>query len=119
MAFRNLITSNINNAFTNLLGDLAETITFTNNSVTGYDFNTGETVENEGTAVTVRGVVGSIEKDTNDNTRYTGSITVRTSDINGEQIDNYDVLRFRNRDWDIVSADENSFVVVINVARKA
>ena len=37
MSYKTLITNNVTNAF-NLVGDIAEDMTFTNETVSGYDF---------------------------------------------------------------------------------
>lgn len=117
MAFRNLIQSQVNNAF-NLIGDLAENIMFTNNSVSEYNFETGDTTEVTGSQVTIRGVVSKMSKDVNDNTMIVAELTLKTSDVSTIEIDNYDAITFRNKSWSINSVEDNGFATILTAVRK-
>ena len=117
MAFRTLITNEVNNAF-NLLQDLAENITFTNVSNVSYDFSTGETSETTGDQATYRAVITKMNKNPSDSTIITAEVLLKTADVDIEDLDNYDTLRFRNNDWKINNIEDNGFAVTLTVARK-
>ena len=117
MAFRTLITNEVNNAF-NLLQDLAENITFTNVSNVSYDFSTGETSETTGTQATYRAVVTKMNKDPSDNTIITAEVLLKTADVDINDLDNYDTITIRNNSWKINNIEDNGFAVTLTVARK-
>ena len=117
MAFKNLIANQVNSAF-NLIQDLAEDITFTNNSVSEYNFDTGETTQVDGTSITIKGVISKMSKDINDNTMMVAEVTLKTSDVSSIDIDNYDVISFRNKTWNVNSVDDNGFAVTLTAVRK-
>ena len=117
MAFKTLITNQVNSAF-NLIQDLAEDITFTNNSVSEYNFETGETTQVDGAQVIIKGVISKMSKDINDNTMMIAEVILKTEDASAVDIDNYDIISFRNKTWNVNSVDDNGFAVTLNVARK-
>ena len=127
MAFRTLITNQVNSAF-NLLQDLAENITFTNISVgdggdRDYNFATGEiTKTNPGsadpTSTTIKGVVTKMNKNPSDNTIIEAEVILKSADAKITDLDNYDTINFRNKDWSINSVEDNGFSVTVIAARK-
>ena len=118
MAFKSLITNEVRNAF-NLLQDLAEDITFTNNTSTSYDFSTGDVTEDANKTTTIiKGVISKMSKDVNDNTMIIAEVILKSEDASIIDIDNYDTINFRNRNWSINNVEDNGFAVTLTAARK-
>ena len=117
MALKSTITSSVNNAF-NLIGDLGETINFTNASIEGYDFSNNSVEGNATTLVSIKGIVSKQYKDISDNPRLLSDITIKTTDLSAIELDNYDLVNFRSKNWNINNVSDNGFITVITVARE-
>ena len=117
MALKSTITSSVNNAF-NLIGDLGEIITFTNSTIGGYDFSNHSIQGSATQEVTIKGIVSKQYKDITDNPRLLADIVLKSADIDGVELDGYDTIIFRSKQWRINSLTDNGFVVNLTVARE-
>lgn len=117
MAFKNRILNQVNRAF-DILQDLAEDISFTNVTDVEYDFNNSEASETVETTKIIKGVITKMYKDINDNTILLSEVIIKTVDASGNDLDNYDTITFRNKNWNINSLEDNGFSVTIIAARK-
>ena len=117
MALKSTITSSVNSAF-NLIGDLGEIITFTNSTVSEYNFNNHSVTKTTLQPVTIKGIVSKQYKNISDNPRLLSDITLKSADVDAVELDGYDIVNFRSRDWKINSIDDNGFIVKVTVARE-
>ena len=117
MALKSTITSSVNSAF-NLIGDLGEIITFTNSTANEYDFNNHSVTQTTLQPVQIKGIVAKQYKNTSDNPRLLTDITLKSADVDAVELDNYDIVNFRSKDWKINSVDDNGFIVRVTVARE-
>ena len=117
MALKSTITNSVNNAF-NLIGDLGETITFTNSTIEGYNFANHSPQGSATETVSVKGIVARQYKDITDNPRLLADITLKTTDLSTIELDNYDLVTFRSKNWNINSVTDNGFITNVTVARE-
>lgn len=117
MSFKTLITNNVTNAF-NLIGDLAENITFTNTTVTEYDFANQSTVSTEDTSLTIKGVVTKSYKTNDDKPRINADVMIKSSDVNSEVLDGYDTVVLRSKTWSINSMEDNGYTINLTIGRE-
>lgn len=117
MSFKTLITNNVTNAF-NLIGDLAENITFTNTTVNEYDFSSQSTVSTTDTSLTIKGVVTKSYKTNNDKPRINADVMIKSSDVNSEILDGYDTVVLRSKTWSINSMEDNGYTINLTIGRE-
>ena len=117
MSYRTLITNNVIDAF-NLVGDIAEDMTFTNETVTGYDFSNQTLVNGTSNTKTVKGIVSKEYKTNDDKPRINADIILKTSDIDSKTLDGYDTLVFRTKNWAINKYEDNGYVITLTVGRE-
>ena len=118
MSFKTLITNNVTNAF-NLIGDLAENITFTNTTVNDYDFANQSINSNTDTSINIKGVVIKSYKTNDDNPRINADIMIKSSDVNSEILDGYDTVVLRSKTWNINKIEDDGYVINLTVGREA
>jgi hypothetical protein len=117
MSFKNLITNNVTTAF-NLIGDLAENLTFTNTTVSDYDFANQSTTSTSDVSLTIKGVVTKSYKTNNDKPRINADIMIKSSDVNSEILDGYDTVVLRSKTWSINSMEDNGYVINLTIGRE-
>ena len=117
MSYRTLITNNITDAF-NLVGDIAEDMTFTNENVSGYDFATQTVINGSSSTKTVKGIVTKEYKTNDDKPRINADIMLKSSDIDSKTLDGYDTLVFRSKTWAINKYEDNGYVITLTVGRE-
>lgn len=117
MSFKTLITDNVTNAF-NLIGDLAETLTFTNTTVSEYDFANQSMTSSTDSSLTIKGVVIKSYKTNDDKPRLNADIMIKSSDVNSEILDGYDTVLLRNKTWSINTMEDNGYVINITLGRE-
>jgi len=117
MSFKTLITNNVTNAF-NLIGDLAENITFTNTTVSEYDFANQSTVSTTDTSLDIKGVVTKSYKTNDDKPRINADIMIKSSDVNSEILDGYDSIILRSKTWSINKIEDDGYVINLTVGRE-
>jgi hypothetical protein len=117
MSYKTLITNNVTNAF-NLVGDIAEDITLTNETVDGYDFASQTIVNGNTTTKTVKGIVSKEYKTNDDKPRINADIILKTSDIDSKTLDGYDSLVFRSKTWGINKYEDNGYIITLTVGRE-
>ena len=115
-SFTQLLKDNVDLAF-NLIGDLAEDITLKTTATAEYDFSTSTMNTTADTQSVIKGVISKIYSPEEDNSKLLADIIVKSTDISVDEIDNYDVVNFRNKDWNIVTAKDNSYVITITVSK--
>lgn len=118
MSFKTLITNNVTNAF-NLIGDLAENITFTNTTVNDYDFANQSINSDDDTSINIKGVVIKSYKTNDDNPRINADIMIKSSDVNSEILDGYDTVVLRSKTWNINKIEDDGYVINLTVGREA
>ena len=114
MAFSSTITNLVNTAF-NVAGDLAEDVTFVNESTSGYNFSTGVATTTS-TSVTIKGIVTAIERPDGANPYISANITFRSSDVG--ELDIYDSATFRGRTWKLKTFNDNGYAVEAVLSRE-
>jgi hypothetical protein len=117
MSFKNLLNNNVTTAF-NLIGDLAENITFTNTTVTEYDFANQSTTSTTDVSLSIKGVVIKVYKTNNDKPRINADIMIKSSDVNSEVLDGYDTIVLRSKTWAIKEIDDNGYVINLTIGRE-
>jgi hypothetical protein len=117
MSFKTLITNNVTNAF-NLIGDLAENITFTNTTVNDYDFANQSINSTTDTSINIKGVVIKNYKTNDDNPRMNADIMIKSSDVNSEILDGYDTVVLRSKTWNINKIEDDGYVINLTVGRE-
>lgn len=114
MALKNVISNAVDSAFISVQ-DLAEDVSFTNNTAEGYNFSTGVVEETAGTVTTVKGVFTGYTK--SDSNNLVGNIIFKSSDISAVELDNYDKLTWRSQDWKINNIEDNGFSTTVTIIR--
>ena len=117
MSFKTLITDNVTNAFY-LIGDIAEDITFTNTTVSDYDFATQTTQSSTDNNLTVKAVVVKSYKTNDDRPRINADIIIKSSDVNSEILDGYDTVYLRSKNWSINTMEDNGYIINIQLGRE-
>tara|TARA_R110002126_G_scaffold108262_5_gene244205 strand:- start:12908 stop:13264 length:357 start_codon:yes stop_codon:yes gene_type:complete len=117
MSFKNLLNNNVTTAF-NLIGDLAENITFTNTTVSEYDFANQSTTSTTDASLSIKGVVIKVYKTNNDKPRINADIMIKSSDVNSEVLDGYDTIVLRSKTWAIKEIDDNGYVINLTIGRE-
>ena len=113
-SFTQLLKDNVDLAF-NLIGDLAEDVTLKTTASVDYDFSTSTTNTTADTQKVIKGVISKIYSPEEDNSILLADIIVKSTDISVDEIDNYDVVNFRNKDWNMRVAKDNSYIITITV----
>lgn len=116
-SFNTLLTTNVEKAFS-LIGDLAEDVILSTIDTVAYDFATSTTSTNAAATTTVSGVISKIYNSDAPNTQLYADIILKSTDISIDGLDNYDVVTFRSKSWNIVRADDNGFVITLVVSKK-
>lgn len=117
MSYKTLITNNVKDAF-NLVGDIAEDMTFTNQTVDSYDFATQTVVNGNSTTKTVKGIVNKEYKTNDDKPRINADIYLKSADIDSKELDGYDSLVFRSKTWGINKYEDNGYLITLTVGRE-
>jgi hypothetical protein len=117
MSFKTLITNNVTNAF-NLIGDLAESITFTNTTVSDYDFSNQSMTSTTDASLTIKGVVTKSYKTNDDKPRINADIMIKSSDVNSEVLDGYDTVVLRSKTWSINKMEDDGYVINLTIGRE-
>lgn len=114
---KRIITTQVNNAF-RLLGDLGENIIFNNVQASSYNFDTGETEQIESLSQTIRGVVFKQYAASGDNPKIKMEVLIKSEDINSNELDNYDNVNLRSKNWVIDEFEDNGFAINLKLSRK-
>lgn len=117
MSYRTLITNNVTDAF-NIVGDIAEEMIFTNETVEGYDFATQTVIDGSSNTKTIKGIVIKEYKTNDDKPRINADIILKSSDIDSKTLDGYDTLVFRTKNWAINKYEDNGYVITLTVGRE-
>ena len=117
MSFKTLLTNNITNAF-NLIGDLAENMTFTNTTVNDYDFANQSTTSTTDASLVIKGVVTKSYKTNNDKPRMNADVMIKSSDVDSEVLDGYDTVVLRSKTWTINEMTDDGYVINLTIGRE-
>lgn len=117
MSFKTLITNNVTNAF-NLIGDLAESITFTNTTVSEYDFANQSMTSTTDASLTIKGVVTKSYKTNDDKPRINADIMIKSSDVDSEILDGYDTVVLRSKTWNINKMEDDGYIINLTIGRE-
>lgn len=113
MGYKNFLDNKAMLAF-NLLKDLADVATFSNTSVSGFDFDSGTVEKSTAAPVTIKMVV--IETKKADNT-ITKTVLCRLTDTS--ILDEFDTLTFQGQTWNIGDKlSENGRVLMFSIVRE-
>jgi len=118
MGYHKLIQDNVKNAF-NVIGDIAEDITFTNKNVTSYNFTTQSVVSSTDVSFTVKAVIESQYRTNDDTPRLECKIMIDSANLDSKLIDNYDNVVIRGKTWKINSFEDNNYVINLIVGRES
>jgi len=118
MSYQKLIQNNVNLAF-DLIGDIGENITFTNKTVTDYNFSTQTVSSSVDTSITVKAVVESQYRTNDDTPRLECNLLIDSKNIDSKNIDNYDNIVFRNKTWKILKFEDNNYIINLTVGRES
>jgi hypothetical protein len=116
MALKTLITNAVNGAFTSV-GDLAEDIIFVNKSASDYNFTTGAVTQTTIGNKTLKGIVSKTYKSNTDSTVILADVLIKSVDATVLDLDNYDTVTLRSKNWSINNVDDNGFTVTMQLAR--
>jgi hypothetical protein len=117
MSYKTLITNNVKDAF-NLVGDIAEDMTLTNETVDGYDFANQTIVNGNTLNAVIKGIVTKEYKTNDDKPRINADIILKSSDIDSKTLDGYDSLVFRSKTWGINKYEDNGYIITLTVGRE-
>ena len=117
MSFKTLITNNVTTAF-DLIGDLAETVTFTNTTVSDYDFANQSVSTSTDTDLSIKAVVVKSYKTNDDRPRLNAELLIKSSDVDSTIIDGYDTVVYRSKTWNINKFEDNGYVINIEIGRE-
>ena len=115
-SFNKLLTTNIDLAF-KLIGDLAEDITLKPIDSTTFDFSTSTTTKTSGTEKTVKGVINKTYNSTGPNPQVLTEIIIKSNNLTIDEIDTYDQVRLRSKDFNIIKAEDNGYIVTLTVSK--
>lgn len=114
MALKTTISNAVDSAFV-AVQDLAEDVSFTNNTAQGYNFDTGVVEETAGTTTTVQGIFTGYTKQ--DSNNLVGTIIFKSSEVSAVELDNYDQLTWRSQNWNINNIEDNGFSTTVTIVR--
>jgi len=118
MGYHKLIQDNVKMAF-DTIGDIGEDITFTNKNVTAYDFATQSITSSTDTSITVKAVIESQYRTNDDKPRLECKIMIDSANLDSKNIDNYDIVVLRGKNWKINSFEDNNYVINLIVGRES
>ena len=113
MALRNTILAAVDTAFS-VAGDLAVDVTLRQSNSSNYDFATGETVQVPGPTVTIRGILLTAEKRSEDGNRIGDTLILRARDVT--DIDVYDSFVIGGRQYRIESYTNNGYAIEVQIS---
>jgi len=118
MGYHKLIQDNVKMAF-DTIGDIGEDITFTNKNVTSYNFATQSVNTSIDTSITVKAVIESQYRTNDDKPRLECKIMIDSANLDSKNIDNYDIVVLRGKNWKINSFEDNNYVINLIVGRES
>lgn len=118
MSYQKLIKDNVKIAF-DAIGDIGENITFTNKSVTDYDFATQTITSSTSAPITVKAVVESQYRTNDDTPRIECNLLIDSDKLDSKIIDNYDSIVMRNKTWKISKFEDNNYIINLTIGRES